>query len=120
MSDLRGRVRRLEDHLGAPRSFDPTERPVGERVVLLSQGPGMTRADAVAHYVAHVRDPAMLGPGADVTQPETWFPEERRRPRIIVLIHDIPSAERPARGTARVIALDGGKLKEPEPSGSGT
>ena len=114
MSHLEGRVRRLEQHLGVTRSSDSTERPVGDRVLLLSQGPGMTRADAVAHYVAHTNEPGMLGPGADVTQPETWFPEERRRPEIVVLIHDIPSVERPPRGSARVVDLAGGSAKTPD------
>jgi hypothetical protein len=79
MSDLRKRLERLEQILGVTRSSDPKDRPVGERVLLFLQGPGMTRADAVNDYAKRVRDPAMLGPGADVPQPESWYPEEPRR-----------------------------------------
>jgi hypothetical protein len=111
--DLIRWIGRLERRLGVTRSSAPEERPVGGRVLLISQGPGLTRTAAVADYVARASDPAMLGPGADVTRPETWYPDDDRRPEIVVLIHDIPSAERPARGTARVISLDNGKARTP-------
>jgi hypothetical protein len=35
----------------------------------------------------------------------------------IQIIHSIPSTERPARGTAQVIALDGGKVTGPKATG---
>jgi hypothetical protein len=116
MSDLKGRIRRLEHQLGVTRSSDPKERPVGERVLLICQGPGMTEADAVTRYIERSSDPAMLGPGADAARPETWYPAEARRPKIITVVTHIPRPVRPRESPPTLTQLRLGGRPDPRVS----